>query len=520
MARPRWPNLIALAAAGVALGAVMTTAGIVALVLNRGGSSSSPLSEGTARPLGSPVVSGAPTPPPPPGYVMGVSFVDLQHGWAIESLALPGMNPRDVGSRIVKTTDGGGTWTEELTTQQALVHIQFIDLQHGWAAGTLQQAPSLLTTSDGGASWEQLDGTASGQFVTDQVGWRAADRERLEKTTDRGRTWSSVPSPCPDLLGYALLSFATPNLGWMLCTEGGAAGGFQGKVVYQTEDGGASWQEIIRALGGTPTPDALGPGGVASGVSVLDRTHAWLEFSSSSRAFLMKTTDGGRTWKESSFTKGTPYTWISDIHFLDAQRGFMAAAPGSIEPLGQVYATSDGGDTWEALPVQTSAPRRDPVLFAESVSFRECATDPAWRQPSLETVLASPAASIVPGAGESHARLAAVHDRHIYLVGPGDSLNRSWIVYSGEGLNPGVFSIACPSPQDTAPVGSATLFALIDYQPLSVFRQNGALFVRLGARASGITTLVVDGPPTPNVTYFLTPDDQMILSCRNVGCDG
>jgi photosystem II stability/assembly factor-like uncharacterized protein len=66
-----------------------------------------------------------------------------------------------VSGVLLESDDGGKTWTEpaKRLRSAALEQIQFIDFQHGWAAGVmlepLPKNPFLLITADGGKTWRK-----------------------------------------------------------------------------------------------------------------------------------------------------------------------------------------------------------------------------------------------------------------------------------------------------------------------------------------------------------------------------
>jgi photosystem II stability/assembly factor-like uncharacterized protein len=75
------------------------------------------------------------------GILNGVDFVDLQTGWAVGS-----------GGRILKSTDGGASWTAQISgTTSELSAVNFLGAQTGWATSVL--GGEILRTTNGGASW-------------------------------------------------------------------------------------------------------------------------------------------------------------------------------------------------------------------------------------------------------------------------------------------------------------------------------------------------------------------------------
>jgi hypothetical protein len=119
-----------------------------------------------------------------------------------------------IGSVLLVSDDDGATWKEPSPriAGSALEQSQWLDAQHGWAAGEVQvplsRDPFLLITSDGGATWHQkeiaedgipgeimrfwFDTPEHGELIVD--GGRSAEGGRYQMYESRtgGDTWSVV----------------------------------------------------------------------------------------------------------------------------------------------------------------------------------------------------------------------------------------------------------------------------------------------------------------------------------------
>ncbi|HEX8386054.1 MAG TPA: T9SS type A sorting domain-containing protein [Rubricoccaceae bacterium] len=134
--------------------------------------------------------------------LIDVMFFDAQHG-----LATGGTGPfASSRARIIGTDDGGQTWTVRHTVEG--VHsvgwkLTFPSRLVGYASvEQLDEGADVdsivLKTVDGGQTWTQITIPGGGSlqgigFVTPEVGW-ASGRGRTSVTTDGGLTWSHVPS--------------------------------------------------------------------------------------------------------------------------------------------------------------------------------------------------------------------------------------------------------------------------------------------------------------------------------------
>ena len=156
------------------------------------------------------------------------------------------------------TSNGGASWSRQYAGQAALDQVDFIDGQHGWAAG----GDTLLRTSDGGASWAALAEPCQGQltsvhFVSPAVGYavaaKPADSQEatgqdttalggsLVRTSDGGSTWSPVTG--------------APANSQSACF-GNADDGYLGTPghIWRTTDGGQHWTLALTEPGASGNP--------------------------------------------------------------------------------------------------------------------------------------------------------------------------------------------------------------------------------------------------------------------------
>ena len=199
-------------------------------------------------------------------------------------------------SRIYKTTDAGSTWTLQFTNPEPegfFDCMDFWDAEHGIAfSDSFDGAFFLITTEDGGATWERVppddlppategEGSfaASGTCLVTHgegaawVGTGAGASARVLKTTDRGRSWTIAETPIvggTPTAGIASLAFRDSD-------NGAALGGvidepdqFSDNVAV-TGDGGRTWTLAGRppfpgaVYGAAYVPDAPTPTLVATG---------------------------------------------------------------------------------------------------------------------------------------------------------------------------------------------------------------------------------------------------------------
>jgi photosystem II stability/assembly factor-like uncharacterized protein len=168
---------------------------------------------------------------------------------------------------VVRTTTGGSTWQEQrFDSIRGLRKVTFVDSFHGW----IDTGPNfILRTADGGASWSihstpanHFEGLA---FIDSLRGW-GGEVNTIYRTTDGGSSWQLQyvisPSPPEDFEIFDL-SFSDSMNGWAF--GGGFYNGGLVGMIYRTTNGGSSWfRESIGMV-------AYGYG---DGI-MLDRFHGW-----------------------------------------------------------------------------------------------------------------------------------------------------------------------------------------------------------------------------------------------------
>jgi photosystem II stability/assembly factor-like uncharacterized protein len=259
--------------------------------------------------------------------------------------------------------------------------------------------------------WQKLDTVASrGKqddifFLTPQLGWYVNGEGKIHKTTDGGVRWVEVFSK-PGTY-FRTIAFVDDKHGFA-----GNIGTdyFPGVVdttpLYVTHDGGATW---------SPVQGITGP--TVKGLCALDVVHTeFIDAGVLQRrvvvhaggrvggpAFLMRSLDGGSTWRSMDLSAHTKM--ILDVQFHNENVGFvMGASDDDVQRSNAlVLRTRDGGATWQRVFQSTrpyeitwkaSFPTRD-VGYAtiqsydpdKSVSRRHVAktTDggTTWRELSL-----------------------------------------------------------------------------------------------------------------------------------------
>jgi photosystem II stability/assembly factor-like uncharacterized protein len=273
------------------------------------------------------------------------------------------------------------------------VKVQFVNANAGWIVG-----PRLLTTQDGGKTWIELRRDGLGtieaedifqgqhwiQFTSPETGWSVGG-SGVAKTTDGGRTWKSIVVTDGEDQSLQSLFFISPHQGWVV-----------GADVYRTSDAGQSWEKLSR----TPVGDVQQQRDTRIAPSFANYKPA-LWFKDAENGLMARldgevyaTSDGGETWK----TVWRVDSGINDIFFVNNRDGWIVGGEGL------VARTSDGGWTWSLASAPTKADlisvffintqigwavgAESTILFTKDggLTWKRAAVSGVWGSPPLASV--------------------------------------------------------------------------------------------------------------------------------------
>jgi len=173
-----------------------------------------------------------------------------------------------VGARtVLRTVDGGASWSRDYSGPQSLHQVDFIDPDHGWAVGDT----SLLRTVDG-ATWAAASEPIGAvltevHFVSVLVGYGLSGRSggappSLFSTVDGGLHWRSLRSPVAPV---AVTANSRQDL-WLAGSDS----------LWRSRDGGATWK---RRLAAVPAPSGSFAGsGYGARLQAAGAGNVWAEF--------------------------------------------------------------------------------------------------------------------------------------------------------------------------------------------------------------------------------------------------
>lgn len=292
----------------------------------------------------------------------GVAFADREHGWVV------GGSEFGYGAALLRTEDGGVTWTDQLPNVAGLSGgppntfsfwaIAATSPMHAVAVGAEQQSvavfqpPALVAvTDDGGASWRaapirRLSNrggalravclNSSGTGIA--VGNGYIGTGSVFVTADHGATWSeSAAVEALDQGDYTTITGAAcadSGAFWISGTNIGAppAAVRSPRLLYSPVMG-YEWENR------TPPP-RTSSGRAALPVTFVDARLGWAV----TGWVIHRTTDAGGTW-ESAELPGAGAVGYYGVAFDSPSHGIVV---GSSRESAIALATFDGGATWEA----------------------------------------------------------------------------------------------------------------------------------------------------------------------------
>ena len=143
--------------------------------------------------------SNQPLPVPAYAALNDVFFTDAAHGFIATSDSVDN-TPRGL---LFATDDGGQTWRKALETPGILRSVDFVDHDHGFVAGGTPARGEVWATIDGGQTWERRAALDSRDiqvisFIDRERGYGTiSNRPCIIATTDGGHTWTKIPVAGP-----------------------------------------------------------------------------------------------------------------------------------------------------------------------------------------------------------------------------------------------------------------------------------------------------------------------------------
>jgi photosystem II stability/assembly factor-like uncharacterized protein/pimeloyl-ACP methyl ester carboxylesterase len=287
-----------------------------------------------------------------------ISFINEKEGWYINGY----------GS-IHHTKDGGTTWEKQFEKKGTFFRcVAFIDSLNGFVGtvGTdyfpnVTDTIPLYATKDGGKTWSPVEYKGpyvKGLCAIDVVNEQFINHGKIDYTYhlyalgrvgspanmmvshDNGKTWTSSPVKGGEML-FDIKMFDKNN--GIACSASSADVATSNALILKTKDGGKTWKKVYQSNRpfettwkvSFPTPEI----GYVTIQSYNPDPNV-------KQQRIAKTTDGGNTWKELNLVEDAGAREFG-VGFIDENHGFVGT-------MSSGYETIDGGQTWTKIDLGTA----------------------------------------------------------------------------------------------------------------------------------------------------------------------
>jgi hypothetical protein len=241
---------------------------------------------------------------PTPGWSVQTSGITNQF-YSVKAVNATTAWAAAVGGRVLRTVDGGNTWTSVGGGRIGafdIYNIAAVDANTAFVTTTPSTTTYIFRTTNGGAVWDTVFQQAGG-FI---------DAIHMYDATNG----IALGDPVPATL-------------W---------------VVLKTTNGGASWSRIA-----TEPAAVGGEAGTQNDLAVSGPNNIW--FGSSAGGRVYRSTNAGATWSSSVVPGGATATRVISVWFNGPNYGI--AGHYTTSGVYNAARTTDGGATWSAITVGT-----------------------------------------------------------------------------------------------------------------------------------------------------------------------
>jgi photosystem II stability/assembly factor-like uncharacterized protein len=260
-----------------------------------------------------------------------VKAIDAQHVWAVGTK-----------STIVHTTDGGATWMAVATPLTSQVGLQSIDIVNGTHIYVTGEEGTVLRSTNAGATWSMCDTTGFNGAMIQGVHAISGDRVMIcggitvendlalgfnRTTTNGGASWESVEFP-NNFNRHELIG--AYHYGTTLV--------FYGTTNYYvvSRDNGITWRADSTAVAGGTN------GGADINHLIMLSENTW--WASMDMGHILRTENAGTTW--SDYAENLRGTFMLGIDAFDSNNAISVGETVGFPRTGPIARTTDGGATW------------------------------------------------------------------------------------------------------------------------------------------------------------------------------
>jgi photosystem II stability/assembly factor-like uncharacterized protein/dienelactone hydrolase len=289
-----------------------------------------------------------------PGKQDDIAFINEKEGWYVNGYG-----------NIFHTNDGGESWEKQLEKKGTFFRcIAFVDSLNGFAGtvGTdyfpnVTDTIPLYRTTDGGRTWNPVSyegpyvkGLCAIDIVKEQfinhgktdykvhiyaVG-RVGSPANMMLSHDGGLTWksNSIDKDCEMLFDIKMFDKQTG----FACAATDEALEKSNALILKTNDGGKTWKKVYQSKRPFETTWKVSfPTEKVGYVTI----QSYNPDPSAIQQRVAKTTDGGETWQEINLVEDASAREFG-IGFIDENHGFVGT-------MNSGYETKDGGKTWTTV---------------------------------------------------------------------------------------------------------------------------------------------------------------------------
>jgi photosystem II stability/assembly factor-like uncharacterized protein len=254
-----------------------------------------------------------------------------------ESLAFTSGGNTNIPRYVLRTKDGGFTWTKVYTGAVGLFRSVFVRDFLVWSVGANRSA---VYSNDGGDTWNlpvsfgaitaatEFRDVAFNSSGIGLLAGRVGTNGQIARSIDGGLNWSIVFSPASWVTSVKFISETTA------IATSGVNGTVSSYGVYLSNDSGLTWTQLSSMAGIT-----LYDTSVISANTIYVSSGAIATATSAVSEFVYKTTNGGSSWDLVFNQQGIQNQNLS-IGFRDENNGFISGSSGT-------FRTSNGGVSWE-----------------------------------------------------------------------------------------------------------------------------------------------------------------------------
>ncbi len=266
----------------------------------------------------------------------GANWTDVSPGTTGSFYAL-GFFDQNLGfastntGEVFKTVDGGAHWTKLTTPDDIYTDFEFFDANTILASGgTTSTGGVMIKTTNGGTTWTDASVTGSSthydfEFLSKTVGFVCGTNGQIYKTTDGGDTWTpktvNLTVAPTSLLLLGQIKFVDANTAY--CTGFSSSQGEN--YILKTTDGGETWNQLTSPTQTTSTAD------VYSSLYLDKNKQPYIVGGNAANntPTLLTSTDGGATWQQVTIPathRLTECTYINGIAYIVGLDGTIVKA--------------------------------------------------------------------------------------------------------------------------------------------------------------------------------------------------